>query len=101
MGYDLHITRSPDWSDGTDRIGYEEWIRFVESDPDFEPYDENDPDEDGYKLKGRDFDNYVYYDERCGTINMRPGFQEIICKAVEIASKFGAAVQGDGGEFYR
>jgi hypothetical protein len=101
MGYDIHITRSPNWWDKTDRISHEEWRQVVESDPDLEPYDENDPDEDGYKLRERDFDNYVYYNESCGTINMRPGFRESICKAVEIASKLGAVVQGDEGEFYR
>lgn len=100
MGYDLQITRSPDWWDATDKIPFEEWRRVVESDPELEPYDDS-PGEDGFKLKGTDFDNFLYYDKRCGTINVRPGLLECGRKAVEIAKKLGAVVQGDEGEFYK
>jgi hypothetical protein len=100
MGYRLHITRSPDWADATDRITFEEWCRIVENDSELEPYP--DPSgEGGYRLKGADFDNYLYYDEDCGTINIKPGLLECVRKASEIAAKLGAVVQGDNGEYYR
>src|SRR4051794_4635620 len=81
MGYELHITRSPSWPDATVWIAFEEWRRVVQSDPELEPYDAS-PEEAGYKLAGNDFDNYIYYDDRCGTINVRPGLLECVRKAV-------------------
>lgn len=101
MGYTIHITRSPNWWDGTDRISHDEWRRFVESDPGIEPYEDDPNEEQGYRIRGSDFDNYIFYCERNGTINIKPGLRECICKAVEIASKLGAVVQGDESEFYR
>jgi hypothetical protein len=99
MGYDLHITRSPDWWDATGRIAYEEWRRIAESDPDLE-LDATAPEE-GYRLRGSDFGNFFYYDDRAGTINVRPVLLECTRKAADLAARLGAVVQGDEGEYYR
>ena len=100
MGYDLHITRSRDWAEVTGRIAFEEWRKIIEADPEFEVY-EGSCEEGDFRLGYCDFDNCFYCDEPCGTINARPCLLEVNRKSVEVATKLGAVVQGDGGEFYR
>ena len=104
MGYELHITRGDDWSDRKRRIARDEWERVVAADPDLKLYDEaqrgqRDP---VYRLEIPDLDNAFYYQELSGTICVRRGyFEDVLPKVLEIASKLGAVVQGDEGEYYR
>jgi hypothetical protein len=37
MGYDIHITRTDDWTESeNDPITIEEWIAYIDSDPDMQ-----------------------------------------------------------------
>ena len=104
MGYKLHVTRGENWWDDARRIDRDEWRRVVEADPDLKLYDaaeagELDP---VYKLEIPDLDNAFYYNEITGTVDVGRGyFEDVLWKALEIAGKLGAVVQGDEGEYYR
>lgn len=104
MGYKLHITRAEHWSDGSPGITRDEWRRIVETDPDLMLYDASEADEldPVYKLDIPDLDNAFYYDERTGSIEVGRGyFEDVLWKVLEIATKLGAVVEGDEGEYYR
>lgn len=103
MGYELHITRGDWWEDEHPRIAREEWERIVGADFDLKLYDPQDQSPDPvYRLEIPDLDNAFYYSEVTGTIEVGRGyFEDVLWKALEIAAKLGAVVQGDEGEFYR
>lgn len=100
MGYDIHITRSENWGDENGKkISLEEWLRYVESDPEVQRDPLNSP---------TDF-LYVAHPEEPSPLWWHAGYGEIytkdpddatVRKMFAIASKLGAKVQGDEGELY-
>ena len=111
MGYDLHITRAPKWTESKDYpIAESAWLAIVAADP---------------SLEFRPHNHYEYRDSRTGEHKRvqavvwadRPGHDltrwfargEITCKnpdaasmakMKQIAQKLGARVLGDDGEEY-
>lgn len=99
MGYLMHITKREHWYDDTpEKITTEEWRRVIVADPDFELWD---GETDVYRLKGCDINIAIFFDEEDGSIDIRSGyFEEVLPKVLEVASRLGAVVEGDEGEFY-
>jgi hypothetical protein len=100
MGYNIHITRRPDWSDRTDKIAYEEWRRVAEADPDFEVCGSSG-DRPLYTLRVP-ADPTFYYSDAFGDVLIRGAYGlPVWLKIIEVARKLGAVVRGDEGESYR
>jgi hypothetical protein len=99
MGYDLHITRADNWAENEGaEITRAEWLAFVASDPELRP----DPDNG---------DDYALWSGKCsypdpwfcwwrGNIQTKNPDKAIVTKMLQIATRLGARVQGDDGEFY-
>ena len=114
MGYDLHITRRKDWSQdepqNTD-IKLEEWISFIEQDPELQL-------SDAYRIKvpGNENESQVApgycewinhpLDERpsfvysSGCISTKNPDEDTVRKILLISKVLNAKVQGDDGETY-
>lgn len=96
LGYDLHITRREDWSDTDSDISAEEWLRYVESDPELRICFE----------QGQYFavwcaslhDSWLDWSD--GQIYSKNPDSPLINKMIKIAQQLGANVQGDDGELY-
>lgn len=105
MGYLLHITRRQRWSDdGPGAIERREWEAIVRADPDLLLYNEAEADEVDpcYRLNIPDLDHAFSFNERSGVIDVARGyFDEVLPKALEIAWRLGAVVEGDEGEYYQ
>ena len=103
MGYELHITRRPLWSDDTGPIIDEpEWRRIIEADPELSlDLQTRCVMSDGEfvfaEWKGEP-DALGWYR---GEIVTKNPDEPLITKMVQIAGRLGATVQGDDGEFYR
>jgi hypothetical protein len=115
MGYDLHITRAPDWTESElHPITLEEWLAYLASDPEMRLDNlaeakvgsetlryENEGlavwlAYSGHGVGG----NMAWFDYRDGQIVVKNPDQEIIDKMRRIAAALGARVVGDGGESY-
>ena len=101
MGYDLHITRRESWADEGDNITAEEWLTFVESDPDFRIATEFPMNGPYFAvMSNQDGSEEWWLDWRDGQIFTKYPEPELIDKMVAIAQQLGATVQGDDGEIY-
>jgi hypothetical protein len=95
MGYDLHITRAKRWSDQEPSISADEWLAYVDRDPELQ-------------LNGKYFALWAgvsrqpdpWFDWSDGHVHTKNPDPAVIAKAIQIASRLGAAVQGDDGEVY-
>jgi hypothetical protein len=99
MGYDLHITRAKFHFENEGAwITADEWLRYVESDPDL-------------KLAGYNGEYFALWSGKSeypdpwldwfqGNIYTQNRDAPLIDKMVEIAKKLDAKVQGDDGETY-
>ena len=100
MGYDLHVTRSEDWSRPVGgEITPAEWSQLVEADPQLRRDEQSGPHavvwtDDAGSLRG-------WFDWYQGSIFTTNPDQATVSKLLEFASHFGARVQGDGGELYQ
>jgi hypothetical protein len=98
VGYDLHITRAEFWADNDGhQISEAEWKRLVEADPELRP----DLESDGYVLwsgPSKYPDPWFHWSD--GDVMTKNPDRAIVTKMLEIASRLGARVQGDDGEFY-
>ena len=103
MGYDFHITRAPDWSESEDcPITAEEWLWFVEGDPEstIDPLN-NGPCFalwSGHPSYPPPDEPWLDWDQ--GRVFTKAPDRIFFAKMLEIASRFGAKVQGDEGEDY-
>ena len=116
MGYDLHITRKENWFDASPGFSLEDWLAYVESDPELR--------HDGFAeaaLNGGDtlrierkglcvwtaYSGGEQGNDVCwlawsesDNIDVKNPDPEIRRKMWSIAERLGARVQGDDGEFY-
>lgn len=116
MGYELHITRKPDWSGDGPEITLDEWVAVVRSDPEmrldaFAAAETRDTHElvriedpslavwTAYSGHGRDGNMAWFYLSHGNVVAKNPD-EEIRRKMALLANRLGARVQGDDGEFY-
>jgi hypothetical protein len=98
MGYDLHITRRKNWSDTGRDINVEEWLKYVEKDPELSLSPEDGP---GFaKWSGKSKLTDPWLDWSSGNVYTKNPDEPLIDKMTVIARVLGAQVQGDDGEIY-
>lgn len=115
MGYDLHITRKPDWSDEDGpEISFQEWADLVEADPDLRldgvaeaTFPQGtvlryvNPGVAVWTAHPRGEENgLAWIIHEGGEISVKTPDEAFIAKMVEIAGRLDARVQGDDGEYY-
>ncbi len=99
MGYDVHITRSDDWTrNAAHSIDSEEWLTVVDADPELRL----DPDHGPFAALwsgrgGRDAGWFDWYDGNVFTTNPT---RAAVGKMISLAERLSALVQGDEGEVY-
>jgi hypothetical protein len=116
VGYDVHITRRPSWSDPAGpEILLSEWIAVVESDPEMrlDGYAEARGDNgemlrleraglsvwiaySGHERAG----NMAWFDFHRGGVVVKNPDSEMLMKMWSLAQRLSATVQGDEGELY-
>ena len=116
MGYDVHITRKPNWFDPAGpEISLAEWIAVVASDPEMRLKGYAEARVDNGKMlrlehcglavwiaySGHEKDgNMAWFDFRQGSVVVKNPDSEILMKMWFLAQALVARVQGDEGEFY-
>jgi hypothetical protein len=93
MNCEIHITRRKFWADKGDGITVEEWLAYIQHDPELRLRPEN----------GECFvewSNGSWLDWSDGVIYTKNPDDALISKMVTIARQFNATVQGDDGEIY-
>ena len=98
MGYDLHITRRKDWSDPGHDIAAEEWLAYVDQDPELALSPENGPYPAKWSGKSKCPNSWL--DWFHGNIYTKNPDEALIDKMVAIAQALRARVRGDDGEIY-
>jgi hypothetical protein len=100
MGYDIQITRSPGYHFQNEghQISPEEWLKYVEGDPELRLAGSNGPYFAIWSGKCRYPEAWFDWDE--GNIYTKNPDPAIMGKAIAIAVALGARVQGDDGEVY-
>jgi len=99
MGYDLHITRAPNWAENSGvEITTDEWLAVVEADPELSLAPQNGP----YFVEwsGRSKNPDPWLDWFAGNVYSKAPDSALLRKMVLLADRLGARVQGDDGEFY-
>jgi hypothetical protein len=93
MGYDFHITRRDNWYDEGADISADEWLKYVESDPELSIDESN----------GKYFAIWKedWLDWRRGEIYTKNPRKNLVEKMIQIANRLNAKVQGDEGEVYK
>jgi len=105
VGYDLHITRAPDWTESeVFPITRDEWLAYIRSDPELTPDPESTPDPDSGDTfvlwTGSGRDPAPWFDWWRGEVKTKNPTRATVAKMLQLAAHFGARVQGDEGEFY-
>ena len=98
MGYDLHITRRENWSSEGNDITTQEWLDYIEKDPELSLYGQNGPYFAIWKTEESQREYWMDWSE--GEIFTKNPDQILIDKLVKIARHLNAVVQGDDGELY-
>ena len=101
MGWEIHITRAEHWADSDQQpITADEWLALVAADPELVI----DPRDNGpyfaLWLSHQVHDDHPWFDWSEGSINTKYPDRRTMGKALEIARRIGARVQGDDGELY-
>jgi hypothetical protein len=115
MGYELHITRKPEWSDldGAE-ITLEEWLRYAGNDPELRIdgcAEAITPNVDVIRIESEGLVAWVPNGDEtiapatwfywfAGNIDSKHPDDATRRKMFAIAQHFNASVQGDEGEFY-
>ena len=98
MGYDLHITRRKNWSEAGHDISLEEWLAYVEKDPELSLSRGDAP---GFaKWNGKSKRTDPWLDWFGGNVYTKNPDEPLIDKMIAIARALGAQVQGDDDEIY-
>jgi len=98
MGYEIHITRKPDWSEAEGPwIELSDWKAIIESDPEL-ALDASTEHDDRVSATYRDQEGALAWDN--GQIHAKNPYNPLINKMVAIARRLNAEVQGDDGEVY-
>lgn len=101
MGWEIHITRAEHWADSDKLpITTEEWLALVKDDPELTI----DPRDNGpycalwlsHWLDG----DHPWFNWFNGALKTKHPDRKTLGKALQIARRFGARVQGDDGEVY-
>lgn len=97
MGYNVYITRREDWFDHDEdtMIDQDEWADVVDADDEMDWDEENEP---LYAVWEGSPDIRFWYSE--GNIETKNPNVKEIRKMFELATRLGAAVQGEGLEMY-
>jgi hypothetical protein len=99
MGYDLHIVRGPDYFDNpAHQITADEWLRYVESDPELKLAGYNGPHFALWTGKSEYPDPWI--DWSMGAIYSKNPDAFIVAKMLQIAELLRAQVRGDDNEIY-
>jgi hypothetical protein len=98
MGYDLHITRRKQWSSKGKDITSDEWLTYVQRDPELRLQPENGPY--FFVWSGGSTLECPWLDWWEGNIYTKNPDAALVEKMVAIARQLGAKVQGDDGEIY-
>ena len=99
MGYDFHITRRKDWSSQGSDITAQEWLAYVENDPELSLAKQNG--DYFVRWSGSSRNAEPWLDWYKGNIYTKNPDEALIDKMVAIAAALDAQVQGDDGEIYR
>jgi hypothetical protein len=102
-GYDVHITRSADWTESEKvPIKLEEWMKYVRSDHEFKLIEPKDANARGdASWTDPDGKREVHFSYSKGEIFVKDPDERIIAKMKQIARKLKARVVGDDGEDYK
>jgi hypothetical protein len=99
MGYNLHITRRKDWSSHGNDITAQEWLSYVESDPELTLSRQSGEYFAIWDGKSKSVSRWL--DWHKGNIYTKNPEESLIDKMVAIAAVLHAEVHGDDGEIYR
>jgi hypothetical protein len=107
MAYELHITRRDEWSSNDEpEIALDEWLRYLEGDPEFERTTSAQTSTTPVVEISGEFAKWVTANGECwflhrnGEIVVSNPDESVITKMKVIASALHAHVQGDEGEAY-
>ncbi len=112
MGYDVHVTRARDWTDGQRTpIKYDEWLKAVKGDPEMHMQGAVETttgsgetlryENEGLAVwTGHPVCRKVWFDLRGGNVVVKNPDELIIEKMREISTALNAKVKGDDGEEY-
>ena len=100
MGYDIHITRADDWteSDSAGQITGDEWLAYVERDPELKLAGYNGPYFALWLGESQRLEPWFSWAH--GEVMTKNPDSSLVTKAIAIAQALGARVQGDDGEIY-
>ena len=99
MGYEVHITRTRDWSISDSMpITFEEWAGFVADEDDIRPDPKNQNTDFLVKRVGRE--DWPLRWEKNGTVTTKNPDAESVVRMIKAAEKLGAMVVGDENERY-
>ena len=99
MGYDVHITRAEQWFESEERpIQVDEWHSYAASDANLSREGPFDSGQHFYNWRVGDTETWLDWFD--GAIYTKNPPEDVRASMFEIATRFGARVQGDEGEYY-
>ena len=99
MAYQLYITRKKFWHDDGEDISAEEWVRYIQNDPELRHMPEFGKYYARWSGISKNLDPWLNWFE--GRIFSKGPDQPILGKMLQIAAALNAKVQGDNEEVYR
>jgi hypothetical protein len=102
MSYDLHIVRGPEWfDDSTHQVSADEWIAYIEGDPDLQRINTDNAHSIAAKLvSSTDDDDGQMLSLSSGSISSSYPQPLLLAKMFQVAKHFAAYVVSDDGEIY-